>query len=175
VGVWANLRHPAYFAGIDLALEARAAEVVRSNGYDSSAAAMFVGASEAEALKSLATLTRARLVQRLQGAEAMPPSLAEFRAYVSGVCVNANRLLSAPGAPPEISPDFPLGDAHAAGLAVYAKAEDPSADSGNRRWLRDLFVAGCDGIACRTPAQAAKARIDAASELRRHPRSLDKA
>lgn len=171
VGVWANLRHPAYFAGIDLPLEARAAEVVRANGYNSAAAAMFIGASEAEALKTLATLTRARLVRRLHGAEATPPSLAEIRNYISGVFVDANRLLPAPGGPPGSSTDFPLGDAHAAGLAVYARAEESPADSGSpRRWLRDLFVAGCDGIASRTPAQAAKARIDAASELHRRPR-----
>lgn len=171
VGVWANLRHPAYFAGIDLPLEARAAEVVRSNGYNSPAAAMIVGASEAEALKSLATLTRARLVRRLQGDEATP-SLAEIRAYASGVCLDANRLLPAPGGLPGTSSDFPLSDTHAAGLAVYAGMQESAADSTNRRWLRDLFVAGCDGIACRTPAWAAKARIDAASELRRHPRGV---
>ena len=170
VGVWANLRHPAYFAGIDLPLEARAAEVVRSNGYNSAAAAMFVGASEAEALKSLATLTQARLVRRLRGAEATP-NLAEIRAYASGVCVDANRSLPTPGGTPGNPPDFPPGDAHAAGLTVYARAEE-SADSGNpRRWLRDLFVAGCDGVACRTPAQAVKARMDAASALRRQSRS----
>jgi glycerophosphoryl diester phosphodiesterase len=189
IGVWAGLRHPAYFGGIDLPLEPRVAEAVRFNGYNSPAAAMFVGASEPGALKALASLTKARLVQRLD--KDTPPSdhpaeqnvddthlrrLAEIRSYANAISSDDDWTPTASRDAAAAKAGSLADDAHGAGLAVYPRVRLLAGDAANQRGLlRTLFLAGCDGVVCRATAEAVKARNDASNQLHRrtgaHPQT----
>jgi glycerophosphoryl diester phosphodiesterase len=145
VGVYAGLVRPAYFTGLNLALEPLVATAVEKAGYNSAAAAMFVASLDAAALKTLAGLTRARRVQRMSGAAGDGDA-----AYLAGVhaCAQA------------VAPDAALlasgfcGKAHAAGLLVHAWA----APEDSERVKAAAFAAGADGVCAEFAPAAVRAR-----------------
>jgi glycerophosphoryl diester phosphodiesterase len=177
IGLWVGLRHPAYFAANDLPLEPRVAEAIRFNGYDSSAAAMLVSASESDSLRTLADLTKARRVQRLPGGtsslarsdeseEARSQDLRTIHSYAAAICPDAEWAAATPTAARTAGLSPRVADAHAAGLAVYARADPPPGEtSRQRRLMQSLLLAGCDGIVCRSIVEAVKARRDAEGHL----------
>ncbi len=77
IGVYPEMKHPTYFANAGLPLEERLADMIRSNGYDSPAAAIFVQCFEISALKTIGRFTRARRVMLLdkEGGPADQPSI----------------------------------------------------------------------------------------------------
>jgi glycerophosphoryl diester phosphodiesterase len=77
IGVYPEMKHPTYFANIGLPLEERLAGMIRANGYDSPAAAIFVQCFEVGALKTIGRFTRARRVMLLdkEGGPADQPDL----------------------------------------------------------------------------------------------------
>jgi glycerophosphoryl diester phosphodiesterase len=163
VGVWAVLRRPDYFASIDLALEPRVAQAIRSNGYNWRSAAMVVSAPDGAALKSLAALTRVRLVQRLNpegdAREGPPQALQDIHTYAAGVERDVTPQQDMRSLAEEI---------HGAGLGLYARAIDVSRPIRDRRgFWRALFDTGVDGVICDTPGEAVSARNASAERSRR--------
>ena len=77
IGVYPEMKHPTYFASIGLPLEERLAQAIRTNGYDSPAAAIFVQCFETGALKTFGRYSRARRVMLLDkdGGPADQPTL----------------------------------------------------------------------------------------------------
>jgi len=178
IGVCARLVRPSYFASVGLPLEPRLADVIRANGYDSPAAAMFVQSFEPGALKAIGVLCRTRRVQ-LVDSQGGPPDmispdgLKTIRTYAEGIGPNAAIVLdlTARAAAPGALVDF----AHGAGLAVQAwtavgaeALPPPPFRRGDARgYLEAVFAAGVDGFSIDGVALAVRARADALSQLRR--------
>lgn len=164
IGVCATLRRSGYFASIDLALEPRLADLIRVNGYNWRAAAMIVQSHEADVLKTLGGLTRARRTWLMPSDAGPSNDMASIRAYAEIIGPPATAVLDLGGPTPVASPL--VASAHAAGLAVQAQARptsDPYPPRPFRRGdLRGLFAAlaaaGVDAIATDTPAAAGRAR-----------------
>ncbi|HWA60219.1 MAG TPA: glycerophosphodiester phosphodiesterase family protein [Caulobacteraceae bacterium] len=137
IGVIPEMKHPSYFASIGLGLEERLADAIRTNGYNSPAAAMFVQCFEVGALKTFGRFSRARRVM-LVDAEGGPPDqpdvkfadmvtpagLKAMRAYADVVAPNQSMVLdfTAPKTP---APTPLVADAHSAGLMVHSWAARP--------------------------------------------------
>ena len=132
IGVYPEMKHPSYFTSIGLPLEARLADAVRTNGYNSQAAAIFVQCFEVGALKTFAKLSRARRVMLLdtEGGPAdqpdvkyadmiTPSGLKGVRAFADAIGPNQGLVLDLEAEPfPAMTPL--VADAHAAGLAVHS-------------------------------------------------------
>jgi glycerophosphoryl diester phosphodiesterase len=174
IGVQAGLPYPAYFAGLDLAPEARLAAAIHLAGYDSPAAAMWVMSADGDALARLGGLTRARRVLSLvatPGGEALASeALRTARTRAEVVAVDAARLLDL-ASPKTLPPTAVVADAHAAGLAVQAWISGPDPfppfpfrPGDARRLIAALFAAGVDAVAGDLAAPIARARAEATPE-----------
>lgn len=177
VGVYPEMKHPAFFAGIDLPLEARLAGALKANGLDSASAPVFVQCFEVEPLKTIGRLTRARRVMLVSKGPA--PVDVSSAAGIKAIAAFAEGLgpewpLVVPtdggvlGAPTDL-----MKHAHAAGLAVHpwtVRAENAflpkalqrgasPADHGDAlAVLKALYAAGVDGVFSDFPGLAVKAR-----------------
>ena len=159
VGVYAFIEDPAYFAGLNLALEPRLAEAVRKNGYDSLAAAMILASPDPAALKTLARLTRARRALRLVGDAAFDP--AAVRAVAHAVAPDLTRVIDTSN--PRKPLATPLaGQAQASGLAVHAWA----AVDASQGLMEAAYAAGADAVLSELARPAARARSHTMSENR---------
>jgi glycerophosphoryl diester phosphodiesterase len=164
IGVCASLRHPAWFAASDLALEPRVADLIRINGYNWPAAAMIVQSPDVDCLKTLGGLTRARRTWLLAEAAATPPDFVAARGWAEGVEAAALDLLDLSG--PAATPTPLTASAHAAGLTVQARVDQrgdafpprPFRRGDVRAFLAATLAAGPDRLATRAPAEAVKAR-----------------
>ena len=132
IGVYPEMKHPGYFASIGLPLEERLAQAIRTNGYDSPAAAIFVQCFEIGALKTFGRFSRARRVMLLdkEGGPAdqsnqryadmvTPDGLKAIRAFAEGIGPNQGLVLNLDAEP------FPADTglvkaAHDAGLLVHS-------------------------------------------------------
>jgi glycerophosphoryl diester phosphodiesterase len=177
IGVYPEMKHPSYFAGVGLALEPRLADALKANGLNSSTAPVFVQCFEVEPLKIIGKLTRARRVM-LVGQGAAPVDVKS----ASGIKAIA---AFAEGMGPEWPLVIPTGDgglgpatslvadAHAAGLAVHpwtVRAENAFLPPKLRRGTapgdhgdvdavyKALFAAGVDGLFSDFPGLASKVR-----------------
>ncbi|HQP21329.1 MAG TPA: glycerophosphodiester phosphodiesterase family protein, partial [Phenylobacterium sp.] len=63
IGVYPEMKHPSYFAGVGLAFEGRMAAALKAAGLDAKDAPVFVQCFEVAPLKTIRPLTRAPLVQ----------------------------------------------------------------------------------------------------------------
>jgi len=183
IGVCARMVHPGYFTGVGLPLEPRLADIIRTNGYNTPAAAMFVESFEVGALKTISSLTRARRVQLInnQGPPADQPHLGfadmtsadglrAVRAYAQAIGPSAALLLD-----PQTAPTALVGLAHSTGLAVLAQTvgtseafpPPPFRHGDVRGFILALFATGVDGVTGDSAALAVRARTDAMARLRR--------
>jgi len=178
IGVYPQIEHSAYFAGLGLPLEPRLAAVIRANGYNSPAAAMFVRSDDPAALKALAGLSRVRRAQSLAlgetaagaAAAAAPPigpeGLATIRAYAQAIAPSGLPTIGgergAHGSNPAAAAW--IAAAHEAGLGVHASLDPAQGEAAPQ--LVALFVAGVDGVITASPAVAVRARDKAASLMR---------
>lgn len=177
IGTYPEMKHPSYFSGIGLGLEARLADALKSNGLDSPTAPVFVQCFEVEPLKIFRRYSRARRVMLVaQGPAPVDVTTAAgvkaIAAFAEGlgpewplVIPTPNGLLGAPTAL--------VTNAHLAGLAVHpwtVRAENyflpaslkigtvPS-DRGNADAVyRALYAAGVDGLFSDFPGLAVQAR-----------------
>jgi glycerophosphoryl diester phosphodiesterase len=164
IGVCASLRRSTYFASIDLALEPRTADLIRLNGYNWASAAMVVRSPEADSLKAIGALSRARRSWIIPAEAAPAADFTLARGYAEIVSPPATTIFDLSAAAP--SPTPLLASAHAAGLAVHARVEptaEPYPPKPFRQGdLRGLFAAlnaaGVEGVVTDRPAIAAKAR-----------------
>lgn len=164
VGVCVTLRQTAYFASIELALEARTAEQIRLNGYGWAAAAMIVRSPEIESLKAIRAHSRARLAWLPRPDDPAAVDFAAARRFCEIVTLPATTLFDPTAPTPTPAPL--MTSAHAAGLAIHARI-DPLGDPYPPKPfkpgdLRGLFAAlnsaGVDAVATDRPAIAARAR-----------------
>ena len=185
IGVYPEMKHPTYFAGLGMEFPHRLAGALKSFGLNSPTAPVFVQCFEVGALKAIRPLTRAPLIQ-LVSAEGGPADLP--RATYAEL-VSASGLKTVATYANGVGPDWKMvvpvvdgglgaptslvRDAHAAGLAVHpwtVRAEnyflppklrigaDPAAHGDVDALYRALFAAGVDGLFSDFPGLEAKAR-----------------
>jgi len=131
IGVYPEIKHPTYFAGLGLAVEDRLVARLKAHDLDSATAPVFVQCFEVTPLKTLRGKTKARLVQ-LTAAEGGPADLPNVTyAQMCGPSGLKDLALYADGLGPEKTQIVPqdaqtllpatalVKDAHAAGLVVH--------------------------------------------------------
>src|SRR5436190_22824947 len=183
IGTYPEMKHPTYFAGIGLALEARLADMLKKNDLDSLTAPVFVQCFEVEPLKAYRKLGRARRVMLVgQGAAPVDVSSASgvkaIAAFAEGVGPEYPLVIRYSEHPTMPYNGFfeatdVVKNAHAAGLAIHpwtVRAEnaflpgalkhgsDPAAHGDVDAVYRALFAAGVDGLFSDFPGLAVKAR-----------------
>jgi glycerophosphoryl diester phosphodiesterase len=137
IGVYPETKHPSYFAGIGLALEAPLVATLHRWGYAGRAAPVYIQSFETANLKALRSLTDLPLTQ-LAGGEGRPhdwvlagdprtladllspQGLRDIAGYADAIGVDKS-LIIARGADDSLgTPSALVADAHAAGLRVHA-------------------------------------------------------
>ena len=185
IGVYPEMKHPTYFAGLGMAFEHRLAADLKAKGLDAHDAPVFVQCFEVGALKTIRPLTKAPLIQLVSG-EGGPADKPGVK-YVDMVSASGMKAIAAyaDGVGPEwrmvvpvvdggLGPATPLvADAHAAGLAVHpwtVRAEnaflppklkigtDPAAHGDVETLYRAIFAAGVDGLFSDFPGLEAAVR-----------------
>jgi glycerophosphoryl diester phosphodiesterase len=131
IGVYPEMKHPGYFAGIGLPVEDRLVALLKKNDLDSASAPVFVQCFEVTPLKTLRAKTKARLVLLTagQGGPAdlpnvtysqlvSPSGLKDVALYADGLGPEKTQI--APQDADALLPATSLvNDAHAAGLVVH--------------------------------------------------------
>jgi glycerophosphoryl diester phosphodiesterase len=112
VGVYPELKHPAYFASIGLPMEEA---LLRLLGNDNPKA--FIQSFEAASLKKLAKMTRLPLVQLL--GEGKPYDLADIATYAQAIGVHKNLMIPLAADGSLGAPTTRVRDAHARRLLVH--------------------------------------------------------
>jgi len=164
IGVQAAISHSAYFSGLDLAVEPRLADSIRTTGYNARAAAMVVASAEPDALRTIGEMTRVRRVLRVS-AGGPPPSLSAVHGVAESIAPDASLLIdvSQPKAP---APTPLIAEAHAVGLGVQAWAAGagfppaPMRPGDARRLMSILYAAGVEAVAGDQAGTVARARSD---------------
>ena len=131
IGVYPEMKHPSYFAGIGLPVEDRLVALLKKNELDSATAPVFVQCFEVTPLKTIRAKTKARLVLLTAG-EGGPADLPNVTyAQLTSASGLKGVALYADGLGPEktqivpqdadklLPPTSLVQDAHAAGLVVH--------------------------------------------------------
>ncbi len=176
IGVYPETKHPSYFQGLGLALEAPLVRLLDRYGYKHADSAVFVQSFETANLRQLRRMTRVPIVQLFGGGRpydfvlagdprgyadlATPAGLAEIAAYANGIGPSTGYILPLAGGVPA-APTTLIQDAHNAGLLVHAytfRAEnnflptpfDSSADAAALGrldgWIGEFLKLGLDGF-----------------------------
>jgi glycerophosphoryl diester phosphodiesterase len=185
VGVYPEMKHPTYFAGIGRPLEARLADALKTAGLNSASAKVFVQCFEVAPLKTFGRLSKARRVflASADGGPAdrpnttyaslmTPQGLKEIAGFAEGLGPEWSWVIPVVDGTPSINPGI-VGPAHDAGLLVHAwtvRAENaflppalrsaggPAAHGDYDLVLNELFCRGVDGVFSDFPGLAVKAR-----------------
>jgi glycerophosphoryl diester phosphodiesterase len=191
VGVCARLMHVGDFEGQGVDVVGRLASELSTEGYVSAAAAIWMQASEPEALRTFGKLSRVRRMLILdagaEGAAQMTSSagLADIRGYAEAIGADQDLLIDPAAATFPATTTLAI-DARGAGLGVFsrtARGENaflpPALRQGDHRsksypaqrgdvdrLLLALFSEGLDGVATDLPANASRARGVAMDALR---------
>jgi glycerophosphoryl diester phosphodiesterase len=177
IGVYPEMKHPTYFRGIGLAVEARLADALKANGLDSRTAPVFVQCFEVEPLKRFRELSQARRVMLVsQGDAPVDVTTAEGLRAIAGFAdgLGPEWPLVTPVVDGALGRPTPLvRQAQAAGLAVHpwtVRAENhflpkalqrgagPAAHGDATALLKALYAAGVDGVFSDFPGLAVQAR-----------------
>jgi glycerophosphoryl diester phosphodiesterase len=192
VGVIPRMQHVSYFSGLDLAVDQALAAILNQEGYDAHAAAIWVQAYEADALKSLGRLTRVKRVQLVDAppadhAGSFPPmiteaGLTEINGYADAISPDQNLVID-PNAALFPAPTTLVLDAHNARLAVHTRTAaqenaflprllqkgdpaSPNFPAGHGdvdKLMTALFAGGADGVSTSVPEKAVRDRSRAMS------------
>ncbi len=168
VGLYVEMKHPAYFATLGFDMPRAVADVLRRHGLGGADAPVIVECFESAAVKSVRGLVSVRLGQLVapsEGEMLTPGRLAEIATYASAI--GPEKSLATPQV---------IADAHAADLQIHAwtyRAENtflaPAFRSGDgdaahgdlEGEIRRAVADGIDGVFCDYPAIARRV-IDAA-------------
>ncbi|WP_304170810.1 glycerophosphodiester phosphodiesterase [Phenylobacterium aquaticum] len=185
IGVYPEMKHPSYFAGIGMPFEARLAASLKAKGLDSRNAPVFVQCFEVGPLKTFATLSKAPRIQLVsaEGGPADDPK-ATYRDMTSATGMKTLATY-ADGVGPDWKMVVPVvdgalapassfvADAHAAGVAVHPwtvraenqflptalrRGDDPAAHGDVAALYAALFAAGVDGLFSDFPGLEFEAR-----------------
>ena len=191
IGVCPRLIRSAYFETLDLHVGERLAEELSTQGYVAPAAAIWVQAGDADALKAFARLSPVRRMQMIEPGPyaaglTTAAALADIHGYAQAIGAHQDLLID-PTAAVFPSPTTLALDAHNAGLAIFshtARAQNAFLPQALRRTGRGpgdrgdvdkllvaLFSDLIDGVATDIPAEADKARravSDAIARQRAH-------
>jgi glycerophosphoryl diester phosphodiesterase len=127
VGVCVRLMHTAWFQAQGLDVIGRLASDLATAGYASPAAAVWVQASDAEALKTFGALSKVRRMRLIELADTQlttAAALGDIRAYAEAIAVDQDLLLD-PTAAIFPAPTTLALDAHNAGLRVFSRTARP--------------------------------------------------
>lgn len=175
IGIYPEMKHPAYFAGIRLPIERRLAEALARNNLGGAHDLVFVQSFEPESLRNFQAMSQAKLVQ-LVGADRPEMVTAEglkrIASYAHGVGPDWSLVIptrdGALGAPTSL-----VADARAAGLQVHPwtvraenrflptslrKGDNPAAHGDVGAVFKALYAAGVQGVFSDFPGLAVKAR-----------------
>lgn len=175
IGVYPEMKHPAYFASVGLPIEARLAQALKDAGLDAEDAPVFVQCFEVEPLKTFKTLSKARRVQ-LVGAQTPgmvdAEGLKQIASYAHGVGPDWSLVIPTAGG--ALGAPTPLvSQARALGLEVHPwtvraenrflpamlrSADDPAAHGDAGAVLKALYAAGVTGVFSDFPGLAVRAR-----------------
>ena len=175
IGLYPEMKHPAFLAGVGLPIEARLADALKTAGLDSDRAPVFVQCFEPEPLKTFRTLSKARRVQLVAASSpdmVTPEGLRRIASYADGVGPDWSLVIptrdGALGAPTPL-----VDEARALGLEVHPwtvraenwflptrlrKGGDPAAHGDAQAVLKALYAAGVTGVFSDFPGLAVKAR-----------------
>lgn len=137
IGIYPETKHPSYFAGLGLPMEAALVRALERWGYAGREAAAFIQSFETANLKALRKTTALRLVQlidvggrphdlaqagdpRTASDLLTPRGLAEIAGYADAIGVNKSLLIPRDADGSLGAPTTLVADAHAAGLLVHA-------------------------------------------------------
>lgn len=131
VGVYPEMKHPRHFASVGLPFERRMADALKAEGLNSKHAKVFVQCFEIGPLKTLRSLTKARLIQLIdsEGSPAdlptlsyadmvTPDALKAIAAYADGVGPDKSMIVPTDGQI-LLPPTALVADAHKVGLKVH--------------------------------------------------------
>lgn len=136
IGLYIETKHPTHFQQLGLALEPPLVAQLKSNGYDSAEAPVYIQSFEVDNLKALSQLTPIRLVQLLwiegqpydQQASGTtlsytqmltPAGLQDIARYAAGIGPEKSQVIPRDAAGKLSQPTSLVNDAHAAGLIVH--------------------------------------------------------
>lgn len=132
IGVYPETKHPSHFVRLGLPLEERIVAVLDAQGWNTTAAPVFIQSFEVDNLKRLRQMTKVRLVQLLspEGRPAddsprryaemvTPDGLRDIASYAAGIGANQRLIVPADKAGKLGMPTTLVRDAHAAGLLVH--------------------------------------------------------
>ncbi len=175
IGLYPEMKHPAYFSSIGLAIEGRLAQALKDNGLDSAEAPVFVQSFEPESLRTFKGLSSAKRVQ-LVGADRPQMLSAEGLKQIAGYAhgVGPDWSLVVPTRDGVLqTPTGLVAEARTLGLQVHPwtvraenlflptslrKGEDPAAHGDVQALLKALYAAGVSGVFSDFPGLAVKAR-----------------
>ncbi len=190
IGVCVRPLHTAWYFNQGLDVLGRLASDLTTAGYAAAAAAIWVQASDPEALKTFGKLSRLRRMQLIEPADAAamttPAALADIRAYAEAIAPHQDLLLD-PAAALFPAPTTLALDAHGAGLQIFSRTARPqnqflppalqrgdkrSASYSNQRGDSDklliaLFADRVDGLCTDLISDAVGARKAVAEALAR--------
>jgi glycerophosphoryl diester phosphodiesterase len=119
VGVYPETKHPTYFRGIGLPIEARLLASLRAHGWDTRDAPVFIQSFERGNLQALRAETRVRLIYLVSDPALVAGDLKDIAAFADGIGPDTRLIVP-------VHPDGSLGEptdlvarAHAAGLLVH--------------------------------------------------------
>jgi glycerophosphoryl diester phosphodiesterase len=132
IGVYPEMKHAAYFAGVGLPLEHRLADLLRTLGLNTATSPVFVQCFEVGPLKTFARLSPVRRVQLIdsEGGPAdlpavryadmiTPDGLKAIRTYADAIGPDQHLVLDMAAEPKPLATSL-VANAHAAGLAVHS-------------------------------------------------------
>jgi glycerophosphoryl diester phosphodiesterase len=185
VGLYPEMKHPTYFAGLGLGMEQRLADALKANALNSKTAPVFVQCFEAAPLKRFGELSKARRVflaskeggpadrPNVKYADMLTPTgLKEVATFAEGVGAEWPYVI--PIVDGKLGPATSLvADVHALKLAIHpwtVRAEnaflpaglkvgtDPKGHGEVEALLRALWLSGVDGLFSDFPGIAASVR-----------------
>ena len=179
IGVYAEIKHPAYFRSVGLPIEERLIELLHGRRE----VPAFIQSFEADCLQALHEMTDLPLVQLL-GAEqkfadlTTRAGLAEVARYARGISPDKDLIIPRDPEGKLTQPSALVNEAHDAGLLVHPwvfRDEDillPTDLRGNPQAEYELFFeAGVDGVLTDAPATAIAARDAIAARRASFPRT----
>lgn len=177
IGIYPEMKHPSYFAGLGFDMPARLVEQLAEAGYQGPDAPVFIQCFEVRPLLAARRITDLPLVQ-LMSSEGGPPELVDvsyaematpaglkaIAVYADGIGPDIGMVLKPDGTPTAL-----VADAHAAGLLVHPwtlrrenaflppalrKGDDPAAPGDYAALAKLVVGAGVDGFFTDFPGMA---------------------